>query len=50
MVDFLVGELKASPLFDPNGVRVISNIMPDETTHYTFTVTLMLALKQPLKL
>ncbi|MGN6553353.1 MAG: type IV pilus assembly protein PilM [Verrucomicrobiota bacterium] len=45
----LENELKASPFLDPKETQIVGAITPDETTH-TFTVTFLLALKNPLKL
>jgi hypothetical protein len=50
IVTIFESELRSSPMFDPAGTHVSSNITPDETTHYTFTVNLAVALKRPLKL
>jgi hypothetical protein len=50
IVTIFESELRASPMFDAAGTHVTSNIMPDDTTHYTFTVSLLVALKRPLKL
>jgi type IV pilus assembly protein PilM len=50
IVTIFESELRASPMFDATNTHVISNIMPDEATHYTFTVSLLVALKRPLKL
>ena len=47
IVTIFESELRASPLFDPSGTRVISNINLDGTT---FTVSLVVTLKDPLKL
>jgi type IV pilus assembly protein PilM len=45
----LENELKASPLLDPKDTQIVGSITPDETGR-TFTVTFLLALKNPLKL
>jgi type IV pilus assembly protein PilM len=47
VISILENELKASPYFDPKQTQVVSQITPDVNT---FTVTLMLVLKNPLKL
>jgi hypothetical protein len=44
----LLDELKASPLFEPNGTQFFTEIIPDEASG-TFTFGVTLALKQPLK-
>jgi hypothetical protein len=49
IISMLETELKASPTFESNGVHVVSNIIPDETTK-TFTISFLLTLKNPLKL
>jgi hypothetical protein len=41
--------LKASPLLDPKETQIIGSITPDGSGQ-TFTVTFLLALKNPLKL
>jgi type IV pilus assembly protein PilM len=49
IISTLENELKASPFFDPKETHVISQITTDDATR-TFTVTLLLALKNPLTL
>jgi type IV pilus assembly protein PilM len=49
VISTLESELRASPFFDPKETQVVSQITPDEATR-TFTVTLSLALRNPLKL
>jgi type IV pilus assembly protein PilM len=48
IVTIFESELRASPMFDPSGTHVTSNILPDG--QYTFTVSLLVALKHPLKM
>jgi type IV pilus assembly protein PilM len=47
VISILESELRKSPVFDPKETQVVSQITPDGST---FTVTLVLALKNPLKL
>lgn len=52
ITSMLESELKASPYFDSNATQVVSqSILSDSTTRVpTFTVTLLLVLKNPLTL
>jgi type IV pilus assembly protein PilM len=49
IISTLESELKASPYFDPQSTGVISQITTDEASR-TFTVTIALVLRNPLKL
>jgi type IV pilus assembly protein PilM len=45
----LENELRASPLFDPKETQLVGNIVPDASGR-TFTITLLIVLKTPLKI
>jgi hypothetical protein len=50
LMGILESELQSSPMFDTNGTRVVSAVMPDDPAHYTYSFTVQLLLLRPLKL
>jgi type IV pilus assembly protein PilM len=50
LMGILESELQSNPYFETNGTKVVGGVVQDDPNHYTFSFTMQLMLRRPLKL